>query len=150
VAPADHTGTLEQQLPGDLGLPEGAITGTEAFDLGLTQNAASATGEHLLPAAHQHAAFGAARHGAPRLHRPRHLRVLADVDRVRRDRPEPVKTDQTFTNPFFNTTGLDPTAAGLKPFSYTINFAPGVAGNPFQPPPTAEPSTARPRATPAR
>ena len=42
------------------------------------------------------------------------------------------KTDQTFTNPFFNTTGLEPTSAGLKPFAYTINFAPNVAGNPFQ------------------
>ena len=39
-----------------------------------------------------------------------------------------VKTEQTFTNPFFNTTGLEPTSAGLKPFAYTINFAPGVGG----------------------
>jgi len=43
-----------------------------------------------------------------------------------------VKSEQTFTNPFFNSTGLEPTSAGLKPFAYTINFAPGAAGNPFQ------------------
>ena len=42
-----------------------------------------------------------------------------------------VKTYQKFTEPFFNTTGLTPTAVGLRPFSYTVNFAPGVAGNPF-------------------
>jgi iron complex outermembrane recepter protein len=42
-----------------------------------------------------------------------------------------VDSAQTFTRPFFNTTGLTPTPLGLKPFSYTINFAPGVAGNPF-------------------
>ncbi|MEO5692389.1 MAG: TonB-dependent receptor [Usitatibacter sp.] len=38
---------------------------------------------------------------------------------------------QVFTAPFFNTTGLQPTEAGLKPFAYTANFAPGAAGNPF-------------------
>ena len=42
-----------------------------------------------------------------------------------------VKTKQIFTQPFFNTTGLTPTAVGLRPFAYTVNFAPGVAGNPF-------------------
>ncbi|HPG61572.1 MAG TPA: TonB-dependent receptor [Casimicrobium sp.] len=42
-----------------------------------------------------------------------------------------VDSVQTFTRPFFNTTALTPTPLGLKPFSYTINFAPGVAGNPF-------------------
>jgi iron complex outermembrane receptor protein len=42
-----------------------------------------------------------------------------------------VKTLQVFTQPFFNTTGLTPTSVGLRPFSYTVNFAPGVAGNPF-------------------
>ena len=37
-----------------------------------------------------------------------------------------------FTAPFWSgTTGLNPTAAGLKPFTYNINFAPGVSGNPF-------------------
>jgi iron complex outermembrane recepter protein len=41
------------------------------------------------------------------------------------------KTFQVFTSPFFNTTGLQQTPAGLKPFAYTINFAPGVAGNPL-------------------
>ena len=41
------------------------------------------------------------------------------------------KTKQTFTLPFFTTTGLTNTAVGLKPFSYAINFAPGSAGNPF-------------------
>ena len=42
------------------------------------------------------------------------------------------KTSQTFTNPFFaGTTGLTQTAAGLAPFTYNINFAPGSAGNPF-------------------
>jgi iron complex outermembrane receptor protein len=38
---------------------------------------------------------------------------------------------QTFTAPFFNTTGLQATSAGLRPFAYTANFAPGAAGNPF-------------------
>ncbi len=42
-----------------------------------------------------------------------------------------VKSFQVFTQPFFNTTALTPTAVGLRPFTYTINFAPGVAGNPF-------------------
>ena len=42
-----------------------------------------------------------------------------------------VKTKQVFTQPFFNTTGLTPTSVGLRPFAYTVNFAPGVAGNPF-------------------
>ena len=42
------------------------------------------------------------------------------------------KSFQVFTNPFFaGTTGLTQTAAGLAPFTYNINFAPGVAGNPF-------------------
>lgn len=42
-----------------------------------------------------------------------------------------VETTQTFTPPFFNTTGLTQTAAGLRPFAYNVNFAPGVAGNPL-------------------
>jgi len=43
-----------------------------------------------------------------------------------------VKTNQTFTPPFFaGTTGLTPTPAGLSPFTYNITFAPGVAGNPL-------------------
>ena len=42
-----------------------------------------------------------------------------------------VKTNQTFTQPFYATTGLTQTLVGLRPFSYTVNFAPGVAGNPF-------------------
>jgi iron complex outermembrane recepter protein len=42
------------------------------------------------------------------------------------------ETDQTFTRPFFaGTTGLQPTAAGLRPFTYNVTFAPGSAGNPF-------------------
>ena len=41
-------------------------------------------------------------------------------------------TFQTFQAPFFaGTTGLQATAAGLRPYPYNINFAPGVAGNPF-------------------
>ncbi len=43
-----------------------------------------------------------------------------------------VTTSQTFQDPFFaGTTGLNPTVAGLVPFTYNINFAPGVAGNPY-------------------
>jgi iron complex outermembrane receptor protein len=42
-----------------------------------------------------------------------------------------VENFQIFTAPFFNTTALRQTAAGLSPFAYTANFAPGVAGNPF-------------------
>jgi iron complex outermembrane recepter protein len=41
------------------------------------------------------------------------------------------ETNQRFTQPFFNTTGLTRTDVGLRPFAYTVNFAPGVAGNPF-------------------
>ena len=42
-----------------------------------------------------------------------------------------VENFQVFTAPFFATTGLQQTAAGLRPFSYNITFGPGVAGNPF-------------------
>lgn len=42
-----------------------------------------------------------------------------------------VENYQVFTPPFFNTTGLQQTAAGLRPFNYTADFAPGAAGNPF-------------------
>ncbi len=42
------------------------------------------------------------------------------------------ETFQTFQAPFFaGTTGLQSTPAGLRPFPYNINFAPGSAGNPF-------------------
>jgi iron complex outermembrane receptor protein len=43
-----------------------------------------------------------------------------------------IDTFQTFQAPFFaGTNGLTQTAAGLQPYTYNINFAPGVAGNPF-------------------
>lgn len=43
-----------------------------------------------------------------------------------------VETEQTFTPPFFaGTTGLQQTPQGLRPFTYNITFAPGVAGNPL-------------------
>jgi iron complex outermembrane receptor protein len=43
-----------------------------------------------------------------------------------------VKTDQTFTPPFFaGSVGLSQTPQGLQPFTYNITFAPGVAGNPL-------------------
>jgi iron complex outermembrane receptor protein len=43
-----------------------------------------------------------------------------------------VDTFQVFTTPFFaGTTGLQQTSGGLRPFTYNINLAPGVAGNPF-------------------
>ena len=46
-----------------------------------------------------------------------------------------VESFQKFQEPFFaGTTGLNQTAAGLRPFTYNINFAPGVAGNPFATP----------------
>lgn len=45
-----------------------------------------------------------------------------------------VENFQIFTPPFFNTTALQQTAAGLRPFSYTVNFAPGAAGNPYSTP----------------
>lgn len=42
------------------------------------------------------------------------------------------ETEQSFQKPFFaNTTGLQPTPAGLQPFNYNIVFGPGVSGNPF-------------------
>jgi len=42
-----------------------------------------------------------------------------------------VDTFQTFQAPFFaGTTGLQQTAAGLRPFTYNVNFLPGVAGSP--------------------
>ena len=46
-----------------------------------------------------------------------------------------VKTTQTFQSAFFaGTTGLQQTAAGLRPYTYNINFAPGASGNPFSTP----------------
>jgi iron complex outermembrane receptor protein len=43
-----------------------------------------------------------------------------------------VENFQVFTPPFWaGTTALQPTAAGLRPFTYNVNFAPGSAGNPF-------------------
>jgi iron complex outermembrane receptor protein len=42
-----------------------------------------------------------------------------------------VENFQVFTRPFFNTIALEQTAAGLRPFAYTADFAPGAAGNPF-------------------
>jgi iron complex outermembrane receptor protein len=46
-----------------------------------------------------------------------------------------VETEQKFQSAFFaGTTGLEPTAAGLRPFTYNINFAPGASGNPFSTP----------------
>jgi iron complex outermembrane receptor protein len=41
------------------------------------------------------------------------------------------ESEQTFTKPVFITTALQPTPAGLQPFSYNIIYGPGVAGNPF-------------------
>lgn len=39
---------------------------------------------------------------------------------------------QVFTAPFWSgTTALQQTVAGLRPFTYNINFAPGASGNPF-------------------
>ncbi len=43
-----------------------------------------------------------------------------------------VESYQDFTPPFFaGTTGLQQTPQGLRPFTYNITFAPGVAGNPL-------------------
>ncbi len=43
-----------------------------------------------------------------------------------------VSSFQKFQAPFFaGTTGLTQTSVGLRPFTYNINFAPGVAGNPY-------------------
>jgi iron complex outermembrane receptor protein len=42
-----------------------------------------------------------------------------------------VENFQVFTPPVWVTTALQPTAAGLQPFAFTANFAPGAAGNPF-------------------
>ncbi len=44
-------------------------------------------------------------------------------------------TEQTFQSTFFaGTTGLQSTAAGLRPFTYNITFPAGVGGNPFAAP----------------
>ena len=40
-------------------------------------------------------------------------------------------TTQTFQAASFVTTGLTPVGTQLKPFSYNVTFAPGVAGNPY-------------------
>ena len=43
-----------------------------------------------------------------------------------------VENYQVFTAPLWVTTALEPVpGAGLRPFAYTANFAPGAAGNPF-------------------
>ena len=125
-------GSLSSNFKAISACPEGAITGPDAIAAGLTNNPA----------------FGAATNTFCPQHTNTLLSALPGTERIGfigRGTYEfsptmsaflelglsRVKTDQTFTNPFFNTTGLDPTPAGLKPFSYTINFAPGVAGNPF-------------------
>jgi iron complex outermembrane receptor protein len=46
-----------------------------------------------------------------------------------------VKSDAVFTPRFFaGNTALRQTPAGLAPFTFNVNFAPGVAGNPFNTP----------------
>ncbi len=43
-----------------------------------------------------------------------------------------IESNQTFTPPFFaGTVGLQQTPQGLRPFTYNITFAPGIAGNPL-------------------
>lgn len=42
-----------------------------------------------------------------------------------------VETQQTFTPSFVGTTALKQTPAGLKPYSFNVNLAPGAGGNPF-------------------
>jgi iron complex outermembrane receptor protein len=42
-----------------------------------------------------------------------------------------VETEQTFTPPFYATTALEQTPVGLRPFTFNITLADGVAGNPY-------------------
>ncbi|MCE9659976.1 MAG: TonB-dependent receptor [Burkholderiales bacterium] len=128
-----NTGGLSNNFQAISSCPEGAITGLEAADMGLTNNANFATATNTFCPQHTNTLLSAIP-GTERvgfLGRGTYeisptMSAFVELGLSRN------KTDQTFTNPFFNTTGLEPTSAGLKPFTYTINFAPGVAGNPFQ------------------
>ena len=113
----------------------GVITGTELIERGLTTNPAvgSATNTFcpqstntLLSALPGTERVGFLGRGTYEISPTMNAFVELGLSRV--------KSEQTFTNPFFNTTALRPTPAGLQPFSYTINFAPGAAGNPFDTP----------------
>ncbi len=42
-----------------------------------------------------------------------------------------VETEQEFTTGFYASTALNPTPQGLRPYTFNLTFAPGVAGNPF-------------------
>jgi iron complex outermembrane receptor protein len=126
------TGGLSNNFQSISQCVEGAITGPEAIDLGLTTNPAVGAATNtfcpqnlnkFLTAIPGTERLGFLSRGTYEISPT--VTAFAEVALSR------VKTDQSFTNPFFNTTGLNPTPQGLKPFSYTINFAPGVAGNPF-------------------
>jgi iron complex outermembrane recepter protein len=96
------------------------------------QHGAEPARKHVVRIRRQQGADRPARAGALRLPRPRHLRLLGHGPGFAEFAYSRVDNYQTFTAPFFaGTTGLQPTPAGLRPFTYNITFGPGVAGNPF-------------------
>jgi len=126
------TGGLSNNFKAITQCPEGAITGVEAADKGLTNNPNFATAANTFCPQHTNTLLsaipGTERAGFIGRGTYEFSPTMSAFVELGLSR---VKTEQTFTNPFFNTTGLEPTPVGLKPFAYTINFAPGAAGNPF-------------------
>lgn len=109
------------------------ITGTEALALGLTTSAATGAATNTFCMRDFSDQFTA----VPATERVNGLmRGTYELSGTTRLFTEAAlshtNTFQTFQSPFFaGTTGLLSTPAGLKPFTYNINFDPGVAGNPF-------------------
>ncbi len=125
-------GSLSSNFLAITACEEGAITGTEALAQGLTTSATTGAATNtfcpkhintLLSAIPGTERIGFIGRGTYEISPSLSAFVELGLSRV--------KSNQSFTNPFFNSTGLEVTPAGLKPFSYTINFAPGVGGNPF-------------------
>ena len=130
------TGGLSTNYQAISACKEGAITGTEALALGLTSSAATGAATNTFCPQHTNKLLSALP-GTERLgflgrgtyEISPAMTAFVEVGLGRN------KTDQTFTNAGFGSTGLatalDPTAAGLQAYSLAINLAPGVAGNPF-------------------
>ncbi len=125
-------GTLSTNFTAISQCVEGVIDGTEALARGLTSSATTGAAANTFCPQHTNTLLtalpGTERVGFISRGTYEFSPTLSAFVELGLSR---VKSEQTFTHPFFNTTGLEPTSAGLKPFTYTINFAPGVAGNPY-------------------
>ena len=126
-------GSLSSNFRAITACVEGTINGTEALARGLTSSQATGAATNTFCPQHTNTLLSAIPStervgfiGRGSFEFSPSLSAFVEIGLSR------VKSEQTFTNPFFNSTGLTPTSAGLKPFAYTINFAPNVGGNPFQ------------------